>query len=61
MKTTLATENGTRFNLRIYWGEGCKPYGCHNATKFLGDTAIINDNESFGKPEDYSKDQWPTV
>ncbi len=61
MKTVLATEIGTRHKLRIYWGEGCKPYGCHNATKHLGDTLIINDNETFGNVENYPSDQWPTV
>lgn len=61
MKVTLATENGSRFFLRIYWGEGCKPYGCHNATKHLGDTDIVNDNDSFGKPEDYKPEDWAKV
>ncbi len=61
MKATLATPIGTRFNLRIYWGEGCSALGCHNATKHLGDTDILQDNSSFGVPENYKPEQWPNV
>ena len=58
MKAILIKEIGTRHSLRIYWGDGCTPYGCHNATKHLGDTLVKLD-KSYGVPADYASEEWP--
>jgi hypothetical protein len=61
MKAVLATEIGTRLYLRQYWGEACKPYGCHDAMLHLFDIPDkINYNHHGGNPEDYPAELWPT-
>jgi hypothetical protein len=59
MKTRFIEHIGTRAYLRVYWGEGCKPYGCHNAMIHLCDSNIIHDPDLGGKPSDYSPERWP--
>ena len=59
MKTRLINEVGTRAFLRVYWGEGCKSYGCHNAMIPLIDSDKKEDWNLGGKPEDYPKGMWP--
>jgi hypothetical protein len=62
MKAVLATEVGTRISLRKYWGDGCKPYGCHNAHTFIKDVSDkINYNHHGGEPGDYPEELWPIV
>jgi len=60
MKTRLIEEIGTRAFLRVYWGEGCKPYGCHNAMIPIKDSDKKDDWNLGGNPEDYPDELWPT-
>lgn len=60
MKVRFIQEIGTRASLRVYWGEGCTKYGCHDSTVPLVDSQKLDDWDLGGKPEDYAADQWPT-
>lgn len=53
MKVRLITPSGTRAVLRIYWGEGCPKYGCHDATKHLMDSNIVSDQNLGGDITDH--------
>lgn len=70
MKARFIHENGTTARLRVYW-EGHPTNGCpncggsgkpgyHNAEFPLGETDELKAYNSFGKPEDFSDDRWPT-
>jgi hypothetical protein len=65
MPCRLITENGTKFFLRIYWGEDCpsscgEPHpGYHNAQVPLAESDKLKDWDAHGKPEDYAEDRWP--
>jgi len=60
LKARFIQEIGTRASLRVYWGEGCKKYGCHNAMVPLLDLEIFADQDLGVKPEDYPNERWPT-
>ncbi len=66
MKTRLIKEIGTRYWLRIYWGDDCPNCGghggkgCHNAMKHIGDVPEIAAWNRKGKVSDYPAEQWPT-
>lgn len=60
MQARFAKEIGTRAYLRIYWGKGCSPMGCHNAMKHLMESDKLGDWKLGGKPEDYKPEDWGT-
>ena len=60
MKATLATENGTRAYLRIYWGNTeCPKFNSyHNAMSHLMDSDKIEDWSLGGSVEDNAESAW---
>ena len=60
LQARFAKEVGTRLFLRIYWGEKCGGYTCHNAMKLIKDSDKTRDWKMGGKLEDYKNEDFPT-
>lgn len=61
IKAKFTKTTGKRFELRIYWGEGCSALGCHDARKHVKDiTGTDTPWDACGDTEDYPTEMWPT-